>query len=121
MRFYKFNFKSSKIRVLCWKERKASISKNELFPLFIVVIAFQPLKESGPSDFLIHLDCVHTMLAHFENGENVTVAKFELAFTQYRNNLKTVGNLMVKNSLHDFDTKEMYLHSKNRPVSFQKH
>ena len=26
----------------------------------------------------------------FENGENVTVAKFELAFTRCRNNLKTV-------------------------------
>ena len=44
------------------------------------------------------LDCVHTMPEHFENGANVTVVKFELAFTRYRNNLKTVGNLMVKTS-----------------------
>ena len=28
------------------------------------------------------------------------------AFTRYRNNLKTVGNLTVKNSLQDFDAKE---------------
>ena len=53
--------------------------------------------------------------------KNVTVAKFELAFTRYRNNLKTVGNLTAKNSLQDFDAKEMYLHSKNRSVSFQMH
>ena len=53
--------------------------------------------------------------------KNVTVAKFELALTRYWNNLKTVGNLTVKNSLQDFDAKEMYLHSKNRSVSFQKH
>ena len=51
----------------------------------------------------------------------MTAAKFELAFTRYPNNLKTVGNLMVKNSLLDFDAKEMYLQSKNRSVSFQMH
>ena len=49
---------------------------------------------------------------------NVTVAKFELVFTRYRKHLKTEGNLTVKNSLQD--AKEMHLHSKNRPVSFQK-
>ena len=42
------------------------------------------------------LDCVHTIPANFENGEKVTVAKFELAFTRYRHNLKTVGNWTVK-------------------------
>ena len=57
---------------------------------------------------------------HFENGEKVTVAKFELAFTRYRSNLKTVGNLMVKKSLQSFDAKEKYVHPKNRPVSIQK-
>ena len=30
------------------------------------------------------------MPAHFENGENVTVGKFELAFTRYRHDLKTI-------------------------------
>ena len=49
------------------------------------------------------------MPAHFENGENVTVAKFELAFTRYQKNLKTVGNLAVRNSLQDFDAIERYL------------
>ena len=34
--------------------------------------------------------------------------------------MKTVGNLTVKHSLQDFDAKEMYLHSKNQSVSFQK-
>ena len=48
-------------------------------------------------------------------------APLELVFTRYRNNLRTVGNLTVKNSLQDFDAKEMYLHSKNRSVSFLKH
>ena len=51
----------------------------------------------------------------------MTVAKFELALTRYRNTLKTVGNLTVKYLFQDFDAKEMYLHSKNRSVSFQKH
>ena len=59
------------------------------------------------------------MPAHFENAENVTVAKFELAFTRCQNNLKMIGNLTVKISLQDFDAKEMYLHSKNRSVTFQ--
>ena len=61
----------------------------------------------------ISSDYVHTMPAHFENGENVTVAKFELVFTQYRNNLKTVQNFTVNNSLQDFDAKEIYLRPKN--------
>ena len=60
------------------------------------------------------------MPVHSENGENVTVAKFELAFTQCQNNLKTVGNLTVRNPLEDFDAKEMYLHPKNRSILFQK-
>ena len=50
----------------------------------------------------------------------MTAAKFVLAFTQCRNDLKTVGNLMVKNLLQDFDAKEVYLHPKNRSASFQK-
>ena len=52
--------------------------------------------------------------------KNVTVTKFELAFTRCRNNLKTVRNLTVRNSLQDFDVKEMHLQPKNRSVSFQK-
>ena len=51
----------------------------------------------------------------------MTVAKFELAFTRYRNNLKTVVNLDGKKSLQDFDAKEVYLHRKNRSVWLQKH
>ena len=57
----------------------------------------------------------------FENVEKCDVTKFELAFTRCRNNLKMIGNLTVKSSLQDFDAKEMYLHSKNRSVAFQKH
>ena len=60
------------------------------------------------------------MPAHFENDEKCDGSKFELAFTRYRSNLKTVGNLPVKSSLQDFDVKEVCLNSKNRPVSFQK-
>ena len=59
------------------------------------------------------------MPAHFEKGEKCDGSKFELAFTQCWNNLKMVGNLMVKTSLQDFDVKEVYLHPKNRSVSFQ--
>ena len=60
------------------------------------------------------------MPADLKMVTNVAAAKFELAFTRYRNNLKTVGNLDGKNSLQDFDAKEMYLHRKNRSVSLQK-
>ena len=60
------------------------------------------------------------MPAHFENGEKVTVAKFELTFTRYRQNLNTEGYLAVKDSLQDFDAKEMYLHPKNQLVSLIK-
>ena len=35
--------------------------------------------------------------------KNVTVAEFELVFTRFLNNLETVGNLTVRNSLQDFD------------------
>ena len=52
--------------------------------------------------------------------KNVTAAKFELAFTRCRKNLKTVRDLTVRNSLQDFDAKEAYLHSKSRSISFQK-
>ena len=44
------------------------------------------------------LGCVHTVPAHFENDR-----KFN-----------------SKKTLHDFDAKEMYLHSMNRLVSFQR-
>ena len=53
------------------------------------------------------------MPAHFENGVNVTVAEFELAFTRCRNNMKTVRNLTVRNSLQDFDAIERYLNPKS--------
>ena len=60
----------------------------------------------------MHKDYVHTIPARFEKVKNVTVAKFELAFTRSRNNLKTVGNLTVKILLHEVDAKELYLHPK---------
>ena len=48
-------------------------------------------------DCILDLETVkHFRVKHFENGEKVTVAKFELAFTRYQHNLRTVGNLMVK-------------------------
>ena len=36
------------------------------------------------------LDCVYTIPAHFGNGENVAVAKFEPDFAQSCSNLKTI-------------------------------
>ena len=50
----------------------------------------------------------------------MTAAKFELAFTRCRNNLKTVRDLIVRNSLQDFDAIERYLHPKCQSVFFQK-
>ena len=60
------------------------------------------------------------MLAHFETVKQVKVAIFEVAFAQYRYNLKTIANSTLNNSvqsLKEFDAKEMYLHLKNRFVS----
>ena len=58
------------------------------------------------------------MPLHFENGEKYDGSKILASFTRYWNNLKIIGNLMVKNCLQDFDAKEMYLHSKGQfPVS----
>ena len=65
------------------------------------------------------LDYVYAMPTHFENGEKCDGSKFELAFTRYRRNLKTVGNLMVEDSLQGFDAKEMDIHPKNLSISFQ--
>ena len=52
------------------------------------------------------LDYSHTMPADFENGENVTVAKFELTFytipAQFENGWKFDG----KNLLKDFNAKK---------------
>ena len=52
--------------------------------------------------------------------KNVTVAEFELAFTRCRNNLKTVRDLIVRNSFEDFDAIERYLHPKCQSVLSQK-
>ena len=52
--------------------------------------------------------------------KNVTVAKFELAFTRCRKNLKTVRDLTVRNSLQYFDAKEVCVNPKNRSVSFHR-
>ena len=45
------------------------------------------------------------MPAHFENDEKCDGSKI-WAFTRCRNNLKTVGNLTIRNSLQDFDAKK---------------
>ena len=64
------------------------------------------------------LDCVHTIPAHFENGEKSDGSKASVHTipAQFENGRKFDS----KNSLQDFDAKEKYLHSKNRPVSIQK-
>ena len=56
---------------------------------------------SGPKRIL-HRHILNTV-------KNVTVAELELAFTRCQNNLKTVRNLTVRNSLQDFDAIERYL------------
>ena len=50
----------------------------------------------------------------------MTVAEFELAFTRCRNNLKTVRDLTVRNSLQDFDAIGRYLHLRCQSVLFHK-
>ena len=50
----------------------------------------------------------------------MTVAEFELALTRCQNNLKTVQDLTVRNSLQDFDAIERYLHPICQSILFQK-
>ena len=50
-----------------------------------------------------------------KTAKNVTVVKFEVAFTRYRHNMKTIENSMAINSVQsvlELDAKEMYLHLK---------
>ena len=49
------------------------------------------------------------------------MTKFELAFTRYGHNLKTIENSKVTNSvqsLQEFDVSDMYLHVKSLVPSF---
>ena len=55
------------------------------------------------------LKTMFTQCGQFEEkrSQKVRVAKFEVVFTQFWNNLKTIGNLTVKNSLQNLDVKEI--------------
>ena len=68
----------------------------------------------------IILDCVHTMPAHFENGERCDGSKICTSVHTIPKNFENGRKLDGKNSLQDFDAKEVYLYPKNRPASFQK-
>ena len=60
------------------------------------------------------------MLAHFENGEKCDGSKTWASVHMMPEQFENVRKLDGKNSLQDFDAKEVYLHPKNRYVSFQK-
>ena len=60
------------------------------------------------------------MPAHFENGEKCDDCKIWASVHTIPQRLENGRKLDGKNSLQDFDAKEMYLHPKNRSVSFQK-
>ena len=68
---------------------------------------------------ILKLYCVHTMPAQFENGEKCdgskTGASVHTIPEQFGNCRKSDGKILVAR----LDVKEMYLHSKNRSVSFQ--
>ena len=67
---------------------------------------------------------ITTLFQHWSTiYASVTVGKFELGFTRYWNNSKTVGNFTVINSLQspqESGAKEMYLHLKTSSVSHRK-
>ena len=66
------------------------------------------LQEFDALEVYVHPKTAFTWCQHIlKTVKNVTVAKYELAFTRCRNKLKAVRNLTVKNSLQDFDAKEM--------------
>ena len=61
------------------------------------------------------------MPAHFENGEKCDGCKIWASVHTISEQFENGKKLDGKNSLQDFDAKEVYLHPNNRPVSFQKH
>ena len=65
-------------------------------------------------------DCVHTMPAHFENGEKSDGSKIWASVHTIPAQFENGTRFDSKNSLQDFDAKDKYLHPKNRPVSIQK-
>ena len=67
---------------------------------------------------ILHKLLVSNFAAQKLSFTETAVAEFELAFTRGRNNLNTVRNLTVRNSLQDFDAVEKYLHPKCRSVLF---
>ena len=62
---------------------------------------------------------VHTMPEQFENDEKCEGSKIWASVHTMPEQFENGGNLTVKNSLQDFDGREIYLHPKNRSVSFQ--
>ena len=69
---------------------------------------------------IIALDCVHTMPAHFENGEKCDGSKIWASVHTMPAQFENSRKIDSKNSFQDFDAEEKYLHTKNRPVSIQK-
>ena len=55
---------------------------------------------------LDHFDSVHTMPAHFENGERCDGSKIWTSVHTMPNDLKTVGNWAAKNSFQVFNAQE---------------
>ena len=66
------------------------------------------------------LDCVDTMQALFENGERVDGSNIWASVYKMPKHFENSRKFDGKNSLQDFDAKEIYRHPKNRSVSFQK-
>ena len=59
------------------------------------------------------------MPVHFENGEKCDGCKVLASIHTIPEQFENGRNLDGKTSLQDFDAKEVYIHPKNRSVSFQ--
>ena len=66
--------------------------------------------------FIIKHNTIDTLKSEIE----IPSEKFELAFTRYRNNLKTVGNLTVTNSVQNSDVKEIASRECLQDTTFKK-
>ena len=71
------------------------LTSNELNALSKIL--FQVCATKAPI-LIATLDCIYTMPVYYENDEKCDVSKFELAFTRYRHNLKTIENSTITNS-----------------------
>ena len=104
------------VKALVWRWRQICPLKIDIFTLNAPICRQKRyLCSSWLSRYAlktIHFDSRYILIARVDEIR-ILFLGHPVEFTRCGNNLKTVGNLMVK-MFQDFNNKEMYLHRKNR-------